>query len=89
MKRTLLILAIFLLALVVGSEALQAQGGYGLSWWTVDGGGTTSARDGSYTLNGTAGQPDAGELSGGSYTLSGGFWTGEKGCAIHLPLILK
>jgi hypothetical protein len=93
MKRTLLIGALFLLALLVGSEALQAQGGYDLSWWTVDGGGTTSASDGSYTLGGTAGQPDAGELSGGSYTVGGGFWGGgavvEVGPEVYLPVIMR
>jgi hypothetical protein len=93
MKRTLLILALFLLALLVGGGALQAQGGYDLSWWTVDGGGTTSASDGSYTLGGTAGQPDAWGLSNGSYTLGGGFWGGgavtEAGLEVYLPVIMK
>ncbi len=93
MKWTLLILAILCLALLAGGEATQAQGGeYGLSWWTVDGGGTTSARDGSYTLNGTIGQHDAGELSDGSYILGGGFWGGGVGATMrimYLPVIMK
>lgn len=46
---------------------------YDLSWWTVNGGGGQST-GGSYTLTGTAGQPDAGVISGGAYTLRGGFW---------------
>ena len=29
---------------------------------------------GAYSLSGTFGQPDPGTLSGGSYTLNGGFW---------------
>jgi hypothetical protein len=76
MKWTLPILAILLLALLAGGEAAQAQEGYDLSWWTVDGGGATFSTGGDYTLGGTAAQHDAGELSGGKYTLSGGFWAG-------------
>lgn len=76
MKWTLPILAILLLALLAGGEATQAQGGYDLSWWTVDDGGATFSSGGNYTLGGTAGQHDAGALSGGNYTLSGGFWGG-------------
>jgi hypothetical protein len=49
---------------------------YAISWSTIDGGGGTSA-GGGYTLSGTIGQPDAsGPLSGGVYTLTGGFWAG-------------
>jgi hypothetical protein len=29
---------------------------------------------GDYALSGTIGQPDVGEMSGGDYTVSGGFW---------------
>ena len=39
------------------------------------GGGTSSG--GMFTVSGTIGQPDAGTLSGGEYTLRGGFWTGS------------
>ena len=45
---------------------------------------------GAYTLGGTVGQPDAGVLEGGAYTLAGGFWGG--GSAVHrlyLPLLLR
>ena len=55
-----------------------AQGGYDLPWSTVDGGGGISS-GGTYAISSTAGQPDAGELSGGSYTLAGGFWAGSGG----------
>jgi len=50
-----------------------AQGGFDLSWYTVDGGGARSS-GGGFTLEGSVGQPDAGTLSGGGYTLQGGFW---------------
>ncbi len=94
MKWTLLSLAILCLVLLAGSVAAQAQeGGYELSWWTVDGGGTTSSSGGSYTLSGTVGQHEAGKLYGGSYTLGGGFW-GEEAAeyrirTMYLPIIMS
>ncbi len=39
----------------------------------MDGGGGTST-GGVYSVTGTIGQPDAGAMSGGNYTLQGGFW---------------
>jgi len=51
---------------------------YDLSWHTVDGGGYTFSTGGSYSLGGTIGQHDAGPvptgMSGGTFTLVGGFW---------------
>jgi len=78
--------------LVVGTATAQAQsgGGYDLTWWTADGGGSrlTGSR---YVLQGTAGQPDAGALNGGGYSLAGGFWGGGAagGYDLFLPLILR
>ena len=46
---------------------------YYLDWQTIDGGGGTST-GGVYSVTGTIGQPDAGAMSGGNYTLQGGFW---------------
>lgn len=40
---------------------------------TVDGGGGSS-EGGVFRVSGTVGQPDAGDLSGGGYQLTGGFW---------------
>lgn len=45
-----------------------------IDWHTIDGGGGTSTF-GQYTLSGTIGQPDAGPMTGGNYTLQGGFWS--------------
>jgi hypothetical protein len=50
-----------------------ARGQFSLDWSTIDGGGGTST-GGVYTVTGTIGQPDAGAMSGGSFTLQGGFW---------------
>ncbi len=67
----------------------QSGGGFHLSWWTADGGGGFSA-GGPYMLGGAIGQPDAGMLSGGSYTLIGGFWNGTSSIRdTYLPMILR
>lgn len=48
---------------------------YSIDWFTLDGGGGTST-GGVYSVSGTIGQLDAGTLSGGTFTLEGGFWLG-------------
>jgi hypothetical protein len=68
------LLEILLLLAVVPQALSQSGGTYDLSWHTNDGGGTTSATGGAYSLGGTIGQPDAGAASGGAYSLTGGFW---------------
>ena len=70
MKRTLWF-SFGLLWLAV--SAVQSQTNYAIGWFTVDGGGGTST-GGVYSVSGTIGQPDAGKMSGGSYTIEGGFW---------------
>jgi len=55
----------------VGSSALAQP--FTLDWYTVDGGGGTST-GGLFEVSGTIGQPDAGVMSGGNFTLTGGFW---------------
>lgn len=48
---------------------------YTVESFTADGGGGTSS-GGAYSVSGTFGQPDAGIMSGGNFTLVGGFWPG-------------
>jgi hypothetical protein len=50
----------------------QAQN-FTIDWFTIDGGGGAST-GGGFSVSGTVGQPDAGKMSGGNYTLDGGFW---------------
>ncbi|NUL81779.1 MAG: hypothetical protein HUU60_03530 [Armatimonadetes bacterium] len=62
--------------LIVGASA-QTGGGFDLTWNTIDGGGITFATGGAFKMGGTVGQPDAtgaNALSGGAFTLTGGFW---------------
>lgn len=69
----------------------QSGGSYDVGWNTIDGGGVTFASGGAFTLGGSIGQPDAGVLAGGAYTLKGGFWPGAAGMAwrVYLPLVLR
>lgn len=62
-------------ALIAGS-AFAGGVGFEIPWYTMDGGGGTStSAGGTFELSGTIGQPDAGQvMSGGSFTLTGGFW---------------
>jgi len=89
--RTLQLLAGAVVLLLIGSSVLaQSGGGYDLTWNTVDSGGYTFSTGGSYSLGGTVGQADAGVLTGGSYTLVGGFWGGAGvQCKLYLPLVLR
>lgn len=52
---------------------IQAQQ-YSVNWYKVSGGGGTSTNT-PYTVSGTIGQHDAsGQMSGGGYAVTGGFW---------------
>jgi hypothetical protein len=71
MKATVKV-AVLLLTLEAAAVA-RAQS-YTLDWFSIDGGGGTSA-GGAYSLSGTIGQADSGTvLSGGNYSVAGGFW---------------
>jgi hypothetical protein len=59
------------LALLLAANALAQN--YSIDWFTIDGGGGTST-GGVFSLSGTIGQPDAGHMNGGDFTLDGGFW---------------
>ena len=62
-----------LLGILLLSVILHAQS-YSIDWYKVSGGGDTST-NGQYSLSGTIGQHDAGgPMSGGNYSLTGGFW---------------
>jgi hypothetical protein len=58
---------------LLSAFCFRALGQYSVDWSTIDGGGGTST-GGVYSVTGTIGQPDAGKMSGGNFTLDGGFW---------------
>ena len=72
MKRNLLKLAAALGFAAITAVA-HAQS-YSLDWFTIDGGGGSSA-GGAYSLSGTIGQPDAGAMAGANFTITGGYWS--------------
>ena len=67
--------AFLLAATLCFFTTVSARAQYSIDWFTIDGGGGTST-GGVYSVSGTIGQPDAGPtMSGGSFTLDGGFWS--------------
>jgi hypothetical protein len=65
---------LLVLGCFVGLTKSALAQNYSIDWYTIDGGGGTST-GGVYSVTGTIGQPDAGALmTGGNYTLQGGFW---------------
>ena len=94
-KRLLWLIALPALALLLaGAPARAEASSFEVNWWTVDGGGGSSA-GGAYALDGTLGQPDAGALTGGNNALAGGFWDPAAGLPlvwgghVYLPLSLR
>jgi hypothetical protein len=68
MKKLMFLLAGLIPALGFGQN-------YTIDWYKIAGGGGTST-GGTYQVNGTIGQPDAAvAMTGGSYSLTGGFWS--------------
>ena len=66
-------ITIFLLMLGLATS-LHAQS-YSINWYKIAGGGGTST-GGVFSVSGTIGQPDAsGAMTGGNYSLTGGFWS--------------
>ena len=93
MKRTMIFAAMLIVLILAWAALAQAQSTdsstYDLSWYTIDAGGG-SIGNGTYTLDGTLGQPDAAQLSSSTYSLVGGFWGGAvTQYQTYLPLILK
>jgi hypothetical protein len=61
-----------LAVLLLVATSAKAQTNYAINWSTIGGGTSTG---GVYAVSGTIGQPDASMMSGGNYTLQGGFWS--------------
>ncbi len=68
-----IIRALSVFGLMVGPWTSSAQTQYQIDWSTIDGGGGICT-GGVYTVTGTIGQPDAGKMSGGNFSVDGGFW---------------
>ena len=72
LKLAAVALGLFTISAQLSTASAQS---YSVDWYKVAGGGGTST-GGTYTVNGTIGQPDAsGAMSGGNYSVTGGFWS--------------
>jgi hypothetical protein len=58
------------------SVGLSASAQFSIDWFKISGGGGSSA-SGAFSITGTIGQADANEpaMTGGSFSLIGGFWS--------------
>ena len=89
MKRILITLAATLLVAVALLGGARAADELAIDWSSIDGGGARSS-GGTYVIDGTIGQADAGALSGGRFTVSGGYWAVvPPETRIMLPLIRR
>jgi len=83
-KKALLLIVLLCLAVTV---AALAADGYDL-WWSVVGGGGGRVQSGGLTLEGTLGQPVAGEVGSGALTLCSGYWcAGPSPRNVYVPLV--
>jgi hypothetical protein len=85
----LLVLTIALAIAATAVIVVMAQGGiYEVSRWTLGG---AASSGGSFSLDGTAGQPVAGQsLTGGDFALTGGFSSqGDESHEVYLPVVLR
>jgi len=93
MKRKWLFLSLVLLLVLVPIAFAYANGSFDLPWWSVDGGAGQSS-GGVYNLQGVAGQPEAGLLAGGDFSLAGGYLSGAFVMPpiqhnLFLPLVVR
>jgi hypothetical protein len=99
MKRITKIISILtiVIALIVIAHFRMASAQdvpYTIPWSTISAGGSTFS-NGDFTLKSTIGQPIAGNVKEGSWTLTSGFWgllklpSGEWPNKIFLPLFKK
>jgi flagellar hook capping protein FlgD len=79
-RRLLVAVGASLISIVTG--VVPARGYDPITWHTFDGGGVSGVAASSYTFGGTIGQSDAGTLSGGNFTLRGGFWIGGGAASV-------
>jgi hypothetical protein len=71
--------------LIVVTTSIGLAQTFDLSWYTVDGGGAMFTAGGNLELSGTIGQPDAGGMTGGTLSLTGGFWSAAPAGASSVP----
>ncbi len=91
-KWLILLLAVLVLAGAGASIAVgQSGGGYNLEWNVVAPSGSfSSTAIPPHALSGSAGQAAANiTMTGGNYSLTGGFWAGVQPLAVYIPVIRR
>ena len=91
LRLSLIAVGVCLLLLSGTALAASIANTFILSWWSVDGGGTTSLLSGEYSLGGTSGQPEAASaLASGIYILQPGIWSGSSlEVKFYLPIVTR
>jgi len=90
MKKKLTFVSLGVLAIfLITSTAFSASLDYDIPWWTMEAGGVSQS--GNYYLRSVIGQPDASNLSGGDFNLTGGFLGIRKSSQnkVYLPLVQR
>jgi hypothetical protein len=88
MKNRIQTCCLILAGLLLALPKLHAQS-YSVDWHKIAGGGGTSTNS-QYAVSGTIGQPDASAnsaMSGGNYSLTGGFWSLYAVQTVGAPLL--
>ena len=91
MRRWIGAAAVVILILVVFTVVLAQSGQFDLPWHSVDSGGGVS-RGGDFALRASIGQSDSGSMSGGAFSLDGGFLVppvapGAEEVNVFIPLL--
>lgn len=103
MKKQIAIISLLIMILLfpLSTTTAQTGGDFDLSWSTIESGGVSvsaididSGREPRFILAGVIGQADAGLLTGGAFSLSGGFLVndasnGNSIIYLYLPIIMK
>ena len=89
--RLIHLIAVILIGVSAVRGVLAQSAGYTLDWFVLAGGGQASS--GAYTLHSVTGQGTAGALSGGAYSLTGGFLSAETpvqtASQLYLPAVIR
>ena len=72
-KLFICVLGLFCGTLLLVQSADSTTNTFSIPWYSFDGGGRRS-QNSMYEIAGSTGQPDAGELGNGEFTINGGFW---------------
>lgn len=75
-----------ILGAVTSPLLAQIGGAIDLSWHVLSSGGTSLSSGGSVLLGGSLGQSGAGQWSGGTVALTGGFWNPDSGAPLAVDI---